>query len=721
MRPIAPLAGRAARSPRAASFALAACLALFAPACSRQPAPSMGAEPELAEGEVRVELLRRLGVEVSEGPAGPLFRWQGREFGLKEDVLAATLADPRDERRLVAVLHGNHPEAVAWREQDHVAARKPFLSIWRQDGIALQAPLSPDGRVDPERIVRASLERYYGTGKLEPLGAYAGLENARAGGEFRPGELEQSAFRMAAARRRAMEWCGIAEMPPVLVDLTTRCEDLLRAGERQGPGFVSPASNHAMCLVSGVLDDGGAAVASVALRQVLGAPRVEWIGEAAAIDAADLWHGEPLERWAARLLRLEPRPAFAPLVDEHASRKRSRHLVAPLRALLLRFLREKRGDFELVRHWRGESRLDPSDAALESEWRRWIAARAGAQAHLLPYLEAPLRIEPALLRFGAALAHSPRDAGRMPGSQAWLARLDELRGAGISTVSIPLTLALRPATGPEGGRRADLDLGCVEGDLSAWAASLAARARGMGVHFDLTLVATDSGPLIGATAARDPESWAEVYDGIAVLVEHAALLAQLSGANSLSIANATPQITMQAPSSPSAPADEPRWKTEGWRRVVARARAAYGGLLTYTAGDPREVASIGFWQDLDRVSYALFPDLDTRPEGRDQTARAFIESDAIWQVEQALAAARAAGKPLWLTRVGFERAAPGWQARQWSDFERLARRLDADPAYAGFVAWRVPVDPGAGERTVREVAVEDEEAERAAIRAVCGR
>jgi hypothetical protein len=37
------------------------------------------------------------------------------------------------------------------------------------------------------------------------------------------------------------------------------------------------------------------------------------------------------------------------------------------------------------------------------------------------------------------------------------------------------------------------------------------------------------------------------------------------------------------------------------------------------------------------------------------------------------------------------------------------------------VAWRLPVDPGAGERTVREVAVEDAEAERAVYRAVCGR
>ncbi|MFN9785339.1 MAG: hypothetical protein ACK57N_02060 [Planctomycetia bacterium] len=681
----------------------------------------MGAEPTLAVGELRADLLRRIGVEVDAGPAGPLFRWQGREFGLKEDVLAATLPDPRDGRRLVAVLHGNHPDAIAWRERDHVAARKPFLRIWRQDGIALEAPLRADGGVDPERIVRSSLERYYGTGKLQPHGPLAGLENVRIGGDFKPGELEQSAFRMAEARRRAMAWCGMAEMPPVLVDLTTRSEDLSRAGEVQRLGFASPASNHAMCLVSGVADDGGAAVALVALRSVLGAPRVDWIAEAAAVDAADAWHGEPLERWAARLARLAPLPDLAALVDEHAARRRSRHVVAPLRALLLRHLRERQGDFELVRLWRGESRLDPADARLASEWRAWLAARASAQAHLLPNLDEALRIEPALLRFGAALAHAPRDAGRMPASRAWLARLDELQRAGISTVSLPLTLALVPATGAEGGRRSDLELGCAEGDATVWAATRAARARGMGVHFDLTLVATDSGPRIGATAAHDAESWAAVYDGIAVLVEHAALLAQLAGANSLSIANATPQITMQSPSSPAAPADEPRWKTEGWRRVIARARAGFGGLLTYTAADPREVAAIGFWSDLDRVSYALFPDLDTRPEGRDQTIRAFIESDAIWQVDQALAAARDAGKPLWLTRVGFERGAPGWQARQWNDFERLARAWDADPAYAGMVAWRLPVDPGAGERTVREVAVEDAEAERAVYRAVCGR
>jgi hypothetical protein len=716
---------RTRRQPSGAQLASSlwlASLALAAPACSGQAsAPSLGAEPELAEGELRAELLRRLGVEVSQGPAGPLFLWQEREFGLKEDVLAATLVHPRDERRLVAVVHGNHPDAVAWRKHDFVAARKPHISIWRQDGLALQAPLRADGGVDPERIVRASLERYYGTGKLQPLGVLAGLENARAGGDFRPGELEQSALRMAAARRRAMRWCGIEEMPPVLVDLTTRCADLLHASERQRLGFASPATNHAICLVSGTLDDGGAAVALVALRHVLGLPRADWVGEAAAVDAADAWMGEPLERWAARLVRLEPRPRFAKLVDEHAERKRSRHLVAPLRALCLRFLREQRGDFELVRLWRGESRLDPSDKELESAWQAWLQERAQSQAHLLPNLDAALAIDPDLLRFGAALAHSSRDESLMPASAAWTARLSALQEAGISTVSIPITLALVPATGPDGGRRCELEIGCAEGDLSVWSATRYARARGMAVHFDLTLVSTSSGPRIGATAARDAESWAEVYDGIGTLVEHAALLAQLSGANSLSIANATPQVTMQLPSSPAAPAEEPRWKTDGWRRVIGRARAAYGGLLTYTAGDPREVASIGFWGDLDRVSYALFPDLDSRPDGRDQTARAFIESDAIWQVEQALAAARAAGKPLWLTRVGFERGAPGWQAQQWRDFERLARRWDEDPGYAGLVAWRLPVDPGAGERTMREVALEDVEAERAAVRAVCGR
>ncbi len=666
--------------------------------------------------DVEAELLTRLGFETGVGVEGPEFRWEGRVYGWKEDVLVATVPDPRDPARLLAFVHGNDPELEARWAAELVPATRPWLRILRRDGVAIEAPVKSNGQADPSRLRREAVRRYEGVTKLVPQAPTGGLAVVRLAGAFPAGAVEQSTLRCATARRKVSAWCGVDEVPEVSVDLTSAAEDLAWHGERAAQTYVAPAMPHALVYLSGTVDDGGAGVARASLRAILGRTSVLWLEDAVATDAANTWFGVPLEEWCARLTLRGELPTIAELLSPEATVHWSRHVVVPLRALLVRRLRAQHGDFAVVRLWRAE--LTPVITAEETRaFHAAVRAQSAERVATFAAAAANRRGDQAtLLRFTVSLAHELRVPELGPASDRWLARLDELRARGVSGLSLPVVLVARPEAPPTGGVSADLELGFAEGDLPVWAAMRAARARGMAVHLDLTLQWSPSGPAMGATVAGDAEVRARLFDRWADLVEHAALLAQLGGADSLSIGNATPQVVIRN--------EDPQdydWRSEGWKRVIGRARAAFDGLLTYTASNPLEVEQASFWSQLDRVGYAVFPDMDTLPVGRDPDARAYIQSDTRWQVDAALEAAAKVGKPLWLARVGFERGAPGWQELQWRDFERYARTLDSDTRYAGFCVWRLPVDASGSEHPRRDTTVIDSAAVTAALRALTGR
>lgn len=700
------------------ALALAACAGLGA--ASAQGAPSAVVQQSAVATPHAVEL-QRLGVVLGSGPGGPRFTILDREFGLADDVLVATVPDPRDPRRLVSFVHGNHPDPVAWHEERIVHASKPWLRVLRHDGVSIEAPVRRDGSLDAARLLRVSLDRYASMGAFEAQPPTGGLGALRVNGAFPDGAVEQSALRMAQARRTATAWCALDEVPQVEVLLTSRSETLAWHGVRGALGRRNATLPEAMCLLSGTVDDGGATVAATTLRKILGTPRSAWIEEAAGVDAAGSWWGSGLEDWCGRLALVEPRPSLADLCAPDAAVLRSRHVVVPLRALLLRRLRAERGDFELVRLWRGESRVDAHDAALEAKLAAALDELAARHAARLED-EARLRRErPPLLRFCGALAHDTRLPVAGAGSRLWIDRLDALRAQGMSSVSLPLVLVARPEAGPGGGVREDLQLGFADGDAQVWHATRMARERGMAVHWDLTLQWSPGGSFIGSSAWRDDEERARLFDRCAELVEHAALHAQLAGAHSLSIANSMPQITMEHGAGYGAKDGDGSWKTQGWTRVVRRARRAFAGELCYTAASPAEVAEIGFWKELDRIGYALFPGLDAAQAGRDLQARVLVRDDAQWQLDQVLEVAAREGRPVWLARTGFERGQAGWQLQQWQDFERLARKSDADPRYAGFCVWRLPLDASGSELPPRDLSPVDPAVERAALKALTGR
>jgi len=141
-----------------------------------------------------------------------------------------------------------------------------------------------------------------------------------------------------------------------------------------------------------------------------------------------------------------------------------------------------------------------------------------------------------------------------------------------------------------------------------------------------------------------------------------------------------------------------------WFEIVATARAAFSGMLTYFAHNIEEAERIPFWARLDVIGITLYPPLGS---DTDRTRR-IAKMRAVAEKLDALAAAT--GKRIVVGEVGL-RSAVGAAAKPWESAEERASAPDpllqaevlADwisvldrPAIRGVLVWRWFTDPGAG-------------------------
>ena len=141
-----------------------------------------------------------------------------------------------------------------------------------------------------------------------------------------------------------------------------------------------------------------------------------------------------------------------------------------------------------------------------------------------------------------------------------------------------------------------------------------------------------------------------------------------------------------------------------WFEIVATARAAFSGMLTYFAHNIEEAERIPFWARLDVIGITLYPPLGSDTD----RARRIAKMRAVAEKLDALAAAT--GKRIVVGEVGL-RSAVGAAAKPWESAEERASAPDpllqaevlADwisvldrPAIRGVLVWRWFTDPGAG-------------------------
>lgn len=625
------------------------------------------------------ELLGALGVEAVEGG----FRWGEKSFVLGQDSIVATFADPAAPALPVTLLLSEQPsELAAWLAR-LAPAWRPRALVVSGGYPVLDAALNLAGRPVAGGAVRA-LPRWVEQRSLYELGRPLADGPLALWHERIPRErVEGYLGSLIAVRERVAAIAGGTPQWPARVVLEPDLDGFAPAGEpAQRLGREYPARRLVVALLArGLADDGGQAVARCMLREALGAPGREWLLDAAAVDAADSWWGRPLESWCAVLSYSEARPALDALVDDAAGL--SPHLVAPLRALLFRWLRTEvltgAGAFDAF--WRdGHSdALAAAGPGFERELLRvqdaWGESVLGTRADRLAR-----SLEGSGLR-GAGMMYPPGSELSGYGTRDCELSLEALRKLGAQAVSVTSLCAADPGPGDGRALAQPTSIGALEGDVALAATLALAHERGLYTMLRPHLLATPSGTWLGSLKRTTAERWSRFFDDYERFLVHYALLAELTGCDLLSLGSGLGEATRtlwteDAPENERARAYR-EVKSDGWARLARRARQVFPGALTYAAAGFQEARWIGFWDRLDFVGLDLLPYLGD-PAGNAPGEDRMMRNRIANVLERAHELADGAGRPLMVTEIGFRSTDLAWQGEHGgggATNQELQRRL----------------------------------------------
>jgi hypothetical protein len=151
--------------------------------------------------------------------------------------------------------------------------------------------------------------------------------------------------------------------------------------------------------------------------------------------------------------------------------------------------------------------------------------------------------------------------------------------------------------------------------------------------------------------------------------------------------------------------------TEYWRALIAKARAAFSGGLTYGASWQGEAERVGFWAELDFVGSSLFNSISLPPGSAERP-----DDDAAMRrlrnlLRTSVELAQGQHRPALVVEVGFASTSQAWaapidsrgtpdpdeQARLYRVLGDALRRLGAESdELAGVYLWNWSTDPAAG-------------------------
>lgn len=654
--------------------------------------------------------LERLGVLLGTRDDQPAFLVEGQAFAGAEDVLIACAEDPQRPGLPCTLYFGNDAEHLSrFVRHELVAGWKPAFQVWQGGRVALRGPLAGDGRIDGSRLerplaLRAEFELEQSLAELPARGD--GLHGRSQRG-CDPARIELVLSAQARARENVRAWAA-PELPPLELLLLARAEDYTRLAGASEPAALEVLTRRVtLCLAPGLPEEGGAAAARAALRELLGEASARWIEDGAAVDAAGIWWGEELERWLARLVARGLGLSIAELVAADSDARISPHQLVPLRAALFRFLRETRSADELRALWGGTQRLAP-DAALETAFAAALLTRTAA---LRPVFEsAPRRVFAQVTaegRVGWRGVESELSRGAGWSSSAGAQAIGELaeRGANAYAVRAACLAREHPAALPE--LRSSEHFGTLEGDLELFAALATAKAHGLATLLDLDVLASPGSIEDGAWLRTRPADWKRFFDARRAALVHAGLLAELARADALSIGCGLDAVTRDQVEGRKGTQSDLEEKRRGWSEAIAAARRAFDGALCYVSDSYAEIELVLFWKELDAIGLRLDEHLEAGVAGGATAAREKLL--LRMQAAFALAARTAARekKPWFLARTACEpsSALPGGPdfgpgasdpEAQTAELETLGSALlrlqPADRPAAVFL-WRQPSDP----------------------------
>lgn len=627
--------------------------------------PGAGAAPRVLAGAPGApgmgQALAALGAVVE--ATGDL-RWLERKIPAAGGVLVATLADPAAPSQPLTIVCGADEAAVAralaslepvgWSgARVFVRGTLAFELLLDRDGTPWRSTLR-DPRAERRRLLR----------ELRPLGEASDETSSAVAVAHHPAVPAERAVRARAtaatvlARARGLlggegrgsgqeegegRWALRLFARPADVELATGMLEL---------AVVRPAARDVTALAAQQFpSDVGAALARGELERVLGPAVPSWLAEALGAELADSFWGRGLEEWCAELIEAGVFPDTSALLAPDAPLRISPLARIPAAALLVRFLREQRGDEYLRRLWQGRVALalDGMERAAFDRWRgeRLAAAigavRAARQARRREAFGGPLRR-------GVVLDTLPRPGGLCtgPGFEEALTRARE---AGADAAQLVATMLEHPAEERFAAPLAPRGIGFVEGDVAiAWGLARAG-ASGLRAMLRPQLLLSDSASYAGWAKRTTVEEWQAFFGVFERCTRHAALLATLAGAEGLALGAEMGDAARTDP----APGGERRPevledKRNRWLQLARLARQIFPGWVTYLAAFPGEAERFCAWDELDRVGVLLWPDLSGGEPGPPSDA------ELVRRARGALARARrlaeAHGKPLLVGELG---------------------------------------------------------------------
>jgi hypothetical protein len=652
-----------------------------------------------------------LGVEIG-GAGGPAwFRYGTMDFKDRLDALVATFEDPAQPGLPMTLVFANDLEVAVRTAGDLVPGWRPWIRLDRAGDAVAVGPIGANGAPWFSALARVGLARLATYKVLAPISGAPGV-SVRAAKDLPASDVEHYVARCVAVRTHIASWAAenrrIAENS---VTIWSRVEDYLASGRPDDLGRFDAVDGAVDVLLFDGVSDGGAAVARAAAYASLGEAAEPWMLDGAGLEAAWTWWGSDLDLWLADLARAKRALTIAAIVDVRSDARISSHVLRPMRAALWRFLRESQGDTFVRGVWRATRALEATPE-LESRFAAWLAARA---APLSGEVAARFAARHAAALSGSFLRGVGMEEARNDetfgvsmgyGTAACAASLDLALAHGADAVSIT-SFALADSGSPPLATALDaFALGPREGEVRLFAAMRQARSKGLRVLVSPQLLTGTGGSWSGAYSRRDAADWADFYERYARFVEDYAWLAELGGAQMLSIGSGLDPVSGAASEGRRAVLAEIEWKRAGWARVIATARASFAGLLTLSAGSPQEASKVGFWSDLDAIGYELMPTLEFEPSKDGRDARAEIESVITRELSVLERLANIAQKPIVLTQIGFSPdlhgaaaalgsgdASVAWHARQYAVLGELLGRSSVRAKMIGAFAWRWSTDP----------------------------
>lgn len=189
------------------------------------------------------------------------------------------------------------------------------------------------------------------------------------------------------------------------------------------------------------------------------------------------------------------------------------------------------------------------------------------------------------------------------------------------------------------------------------------------------------------------EGWNTWFDNYEDWIIHYAELCEANNVDALCIGTELVHTTLTHP--------------EKWRKIIAEIRKVYKGKLTYAANWGEEFEGFSFWDDLDVVGLNSYYPLSPK---QDPSDAALLAGAKEWMIKANNISAKA-GKPLWLTEVGFRSAKQAWLNPHAAASDRpvsndcqercyhaLMLATEEAPMLEGMFVWKWPSYLGRGKR-----------------------